>query len=96
MRILADPLVLALPKVELEQVGTGHHVEGGGLTAVLQPHQGQAPSAADPGQQPDQLKKKQPVLRIHDILVWIRIWIRGSLPLTNGSGCGSRSFYFHH
>ncbi len=22
------------------------------------------------------------VLRIHDILVWIRIWIRGSMPLT--------------
>ncbi len=34
----------------------------------------------------------KPVLRIHDILVWIRI--RGSMPLTNGSG--SRSFYFHH
>jgi hypothetical protein len=31
-----------------------------------------------------------PVLRIHDILVWIRI--RGSMPLTNGSGC----CYFHH
>ncbi len=26
----------------------------------------------------------QPMLRIHDILVWIRI--RGSMPLTNGSG----------
>ncbi len=28
------------------------------------------------------------VLRINDILVWIRIWtwIRGSMPLTNGSG----------
>ncbi len=36
----------------------------------------------------------QTVLRIHDILVWIRI--RGSMPLTNGSGCGSGSFYFHH
>jgi hypothetical protein len=23
------------------------------------------------------------VFRIHDILVWIRIWIRGSMPLTN-------------
>jgi hypothetical protein len=34
------------------------------------------------------------VLRIHDILVWI--WIRGSMPLTNGSGWGSGSFYFHH
>jgi hypothetical protein len=45
------------------------------------------------------------VLRIHDILVWIqgnriRIWIRGSMPLTNGSGfgsgsgCGSGSCYF--
>ncbi len=34
------------------------------------------------------------VLRIHDILVWIRIriWIRGSMPLTNGSGCGSCYF----
>jgi hypothetical protein len=41
-----------------------------------------------------------PVLRIHDILVWIRIRmrIRGSMPLTNGSGFGSGcgSFYFHH
>jgi hypothetical protein len=36
----------------------------------------------------------QSVLRIHDILVWIRI--RGSMPLTDGSGCGSGSFYFHH
>jgi hypothetical protein len=27
-----------------------------------------------------------PVLRIHEILVWIRIRIRGSMPLTNGSG----------
>jgi hypothetical protein len=26
------------------------------------------------------------VLRIHDILVWIRIRIRRSMPLTNGSG----------
>ncbi len=44
------------------------------------------------------------VLRIHDILVWIRI--RGSMPLTDGcgsgfgsgcgSGCGCGSFYFHH
>jgi hypothetical protein len=34
------------------------------------------------------------VLRIHDILVWIRIriWIPGSMPLTYGSGfC-----YFRH
>ncbi len=28
------------------------------------------------------------VLRIHDILVWIRIRIRGYMPLTNGSGSG--------
>jgi hypothetical protein len=39
-----------------------------------------------------------PVFRIHDILVWIRI--RGSMPLTYGSGSGSRygswSCYFHH
>jgi hypothetical protein len=27
---------------------------------------------------------------------WIRIWIRGSMPLTNGSGCGSGSSYFRH
>ncbi len=29
------------------------------------------------------------VFLIHDILVWIRIRIRGSMPLTNGSGFGS-------
>ncbi len=34
------------------------------------------------------------VLRIHDIFVWIRIRI--SMPLTNGSGCGSGSCFFHH
>jgi hypothetical protein len=28
---------------------------------------------------------KRAVLRIHDILVWIRIWIRGSMSLTNRS-----------
>jgi hypothetical protein len=39
---------------------------------------------------------RSPVLRIHGILVWIRIWIwiRGSMPLINGSGCGSGSCYF--
>ncbi len=41
-----------------------------------------------------------PVFRIHDILVWIRIRILGSMPLTNGSGfrsgSGCESFYFHH
>ncbi len=38
----------------------------------------------------------RPVLRIHDILLWIRI--RGSMPLTNGSGsgCGYGSCYFCH
>ncbi len=42
------------------------------------------------------------VFRIHGILVWIRIRIRGSTPLTNGSGsgcgsrCGSGSCYFRH
>ncbi len=40
------------------------------------------------------------VLRIHDILGWIRIriWIRESMPLTNGSGsgCGFGSCYFRH
>ncbi len=34
------------------------------------------------------------VLRIYDILVWIRI--RGSMPLTHGSGFGSGSCYFRH
>ncbi len=33
------------------------------------------------------------VFRILDILVWIRIQIRGSRPLTQGFGSGS--FYFH-
>jgi hypothetical protein len=32
---------------------------------------------------------KKAVLGIHDILGWIRIRIRGSMPLTNGSGSGS-------
>jgi hypothetical protein len=31
----------------------------------------------------------KPVFRIHDILVWIRILISGSMPPTNGSGSGS-------
>ncbi len=35
-----------------------------------------------------------PVLRIHDILVWIRFWIHGSMPLTNESESGS--CYFRH
>jgi hypothetical protein len=34
----------------------------------------------------------KPVLRIHNILVWI--WVRGSMPPTNGSGFGS--CYFRH
>ncbi len=34
------------------------------------------------------------VLRIHDILMWIRI--RRSMPLTNGSGSGFGSCYFRH
>ncbi len=40
----------------------------------------------------------QAVLRIHDILVCIgiRIWIRGSMPLINGSGSGSGSYYLRH
>ncbi len=32
------------------------------------------------------------MLRIHDILGWIRIRILGSMPLTNGSGFGSGSW----
>ena len=34
------------------------------------------------------------MLRIQNILVWIRNWIRGSMPLTNGSGC--EFYYFPH
>jgi hypothetical protein len=37
---------------------------------------------------------KKTVFRIHDILVWIQI--RGSMPRTNGSGCGSGSCFFRH
>jgi hypothetical protein len=40
------------------------------------------------------------LLRIHDILGWIRIriwiWIHGSILLTNGSRSGCRSCYFRH
>ncbi len=41
---------------------------------------------------------KKAVFRIYDILGWIRIRIRGSMPLTNGSGSGSGSgsCYFRH
>jgi hypothetical protein len=40
-------------------------------------------------------------VRIHDILVWIRIWIRRSMPLTNekpdpDSGFGSGYCSFRH
>ncbi len=38
------------------------------------------------------LEALRPMLRIHDILGWILIRIRGSMPLTNGSG----SCYFRH
>jgi hypothetical protein len=41
-----------------------------------------------------ELLKLIPVFRIHDILVWIRI--RGSMPLTNGSGFRSGSCFFRH
>jgi hypothetical protein len=37
----------------------------------------------------EDLSVKKTVFRIHDILVWIWIRIRGSMPLTNGSGFGS-------
>jgi hypothetical protein len=44
------------------------------------------------------LRAEKQALRIHDILVLIRIriWIRRSMPLTNGSGCGSGSCYYRH
>jgi hypothetical protein len=50
----------------------------------------------DNGIYPVLKKYLEAVLRIPDILVWIRI--RGPMPLTNGSGFGSGcgSFYFHH
>ncbi len=37
-----------------------------------------------------------PVLRIHDILGWIRIRIRGSMPLTRGSGSGFFLLFLHY
>ena len=40
------------------------------------------------------ITSQKSVLRIHEILIWIRI--RGSMTLTYGSGCGSGSCYFHH
>jgi hypothetical protein len=42
-------------------------------------------------------EQKEAALRIHDILVCIRIRIRGSMPLTNGSGSGFGigTCYFH-
>jgi hypothetical protein len=44
---------------------------------------------AEPLQLPGQLHHRLPsVLRIQDILGWIRIRIRGSMSLTNGSGSG--------
>ncbi len=48
-----------------------------------------------PERQPKSLLPGQ-VLRIHDILVWIRIWIwiRRSMTLTSGSGSGS--CFFRH
>ncbi len=36
----------------------------------------------------------KPLLRIHDILGWIRIRIRGSMPLTNGFGSWIRILLF--
>ncbi len=38
------------------------------------------------------LRMFKAVLRIHDIFGWIRIRIRGSMPLTNGSGFRSGSW----
>ncbi len=42
------------------------------------------------------LSWRQAVFWIHYILVWIRIRIRGSMPLTTGSGSGFGSYYFRH
>jgi hypothetical protein len=91
-------LVLALPEIELEQVGAGHHVEGGGLTAVLQPHQGQAPGAADPGQQPDQLKQTTVAWNlayrcpnVSRTRVRIRVQIRIRIHILGHPGSASRS-----
>ncbi len=53
-------------------------------------------------ERPERWNDRKAVLRIHDILGWIRIRIRGSMPLTNGSGSdpdpdpGSGSCYFRH
>jgi hypothetical protein len=60
------------------------------------PHEGGDDPGAEEGAGGGQQAAEdfQAVLRIHDILLWIRIRIRGSMPLTNGSGSGL--FSFHH
>ncbi len=75
-----------------EPWNVGGEGEGGEEAAATE-----AQCAAGPGHQvfrqdehrwvPIPEASKQAVLRIHDILGWIRI--RGSMPLTNGSGFGS-------
>ncbi len=59
------------------------------------PQSGDPPQLSAPAQQHKQLWERHQVtpncllsavLRIHDILGWIQIRIRGSMPLTNGSG----------
>ncbi len=46
----------------------------------------------------EMLFPKEPVLQIHDILLWIWIRICGSMSLTNGPGFGFGygSCHFHH
>ncbi len=46
------------------------------------------------GALPHILAYQKAVLRIHDILGWIRIQIRESMPLTNGSGYWIRILLF--
>jgi hypothetical protein len=73
--------------IRIKEPGLSFHVK---VKAGKQTTAGTAATGAASEQ--GDLPHSDPVLRIHDILVWIRIRMRGSMPLTNGSG----SFSFHH
>ncbi len=64
--------------------------------SVPRPWSGTACSCSSAGSFLPWILGLRTVFRIHDILVWIRIRIHRSMPLTNGSGFGSGSCYFRH
>ncbi len=88
----------------LDQLEPGDGGGEGVLAAPPHQHQGVGCHTQQPQQrrhlpyliqlllQLHQVHKFQSVLRIHGILVWIRI--RGYMPLTNGAGSGSKSCNF--